>query len=124
MPIVLGIGIFGGPVEPTAHPVQTSNLDAMNDVHAKRRFLVLWSFSRVECPVAGYAKMDDVRCGAKTRAGGPCLRQPVPGRSRCPNHGGLSTGPRSLEGMARTLAALRAGYAAWRARLTMSTDGQ
>ena len=47
------------------------------------------------------------RCGAKTRAGRPCQRKVVLGKTRCPNHGGLSTGPKSPEGKARSLAALR-----------------
>jgi hypothetical protein len=45
------------------------------------------------------------RCGARTRAGG-CCRQPAMvgpggGRGRCRMHGGLSTGPRTPEGLAR-----------------------
>jgi len=40
-------------------------------------------------------------CGARTRSGGTCKRRPVlgpdglPRNGRCPNHGGLSTGPKS-----------------------------
>jgi hypothetical protein len=69
----------------------------------------------------GRAKPWQVRCGAKTRRGTPCLRRPVPGKKRCPNHGGKSSGPRTPEGKARTLAALRAGWLAWRER---QQDGQ
>ena len=54
------------------------------------------------------------RCGAMTRAGRPCIRNPVPGKKRCPNHGGLSTGPKTDEGKARALAALRRGREALR----------
>jgi hypothetical protein len=32
------------------------------------------------------------RCGANTRAGTPCQSPPVPGRTRCRLHGGLSPG--------------------------------
>ncbi len=64
--------------------------------------------------MAGRAKPQHLRCGAKTRLGRPCIRRPVPGKKRCPNHGGLSTGPRTPEGKARTLAALRRGWLAWR----------
>jgi hypothetical protein len=32
------------------------------------------------------------RCGAKTRAGAPCQRPAIRGRSRCRLHGGLSPG--------------------------------
>jgi len=40
------------------------------------------------------------RCGARTRAGG-CCRQPAMANGRCRLHGGLSTGPRTPEGLAR-----------------------
>ena len=49
------------------------------------------------------------RCGAMTRAGNQCRRKPVPGKRRCPNHGGLSTGPKTAEGQLRALAALQRG---------------
>ena len=45
------------------------------------------------------------RCGAHTRAGGPC-RQPAMPNGRCRLHGGLSTGPRTCAGRA-VLAAAR-----------------
>ena len=40
------------------------------------------------------------RCGARTRAGTPC-RSPAMRNGRCRMHGGLSTGPRTREGLAR-----------------------
>jgi hypothetical protein len=46
----------------------------------------------------------DVRCGARTRAGTPCLRWPMP-NGRCRLHGGCSTGPRTAEGLERIRAA-------------------
>ena len=45
------------------------------------------------------------RCGAKTRAGGACQNPTIKDRSRCKLHGGLSTGPRTPEGKARSIAA-------------------
>ena len=46
-------------------------------------------------------------CGAKTRTGKPC-QAPGNGRGgRCKLHGGKSTGPKTQEGKARSLAALR-----------------
>ena len=45
------------------------------------------------------------RCLAKTRRGTPCQKAALKGRNRCRLHGGLSTGPRTLEGKARTIAA-------------------
>ena len=46
-----------------------------------------------------YAKAP--RCGARTRSGG-CCRQPAMRNGRCRMHGGLSTGPRTAEGLARS----------------------
>ena len=43
-----------------------------------------------------------VTCGAKTRAGTPCKRVDLYGSGRCPLHGGLSTGPTTPEGKARS----------------------
>lgn len=37
-------------------------------------------------------------CGAKTRAGTPCQRKDLLRGGRCRLHGGLSTGPRTMEG--------------------------
>jgi hypothetical protein len=47
-------------------------------------------------------------CGAKTRAGRPCIRRPMP-NGRCRNHGGMNPpwAERSPEVQARSLAALR-----------------
>jgi hypothetical protein len=41
------------------------------------------------------------RCGATTRSGA-CCRQPAMANGRCRFHGGLSTGPRTAEGLARS----------------------
>jgi len=43
-------------------------------------------------------------CGAKTRAGHLCRGAAMP-NGRCRMHGGPSTGPRTLEGLARLRAA-------------------
>lgn len=44
------------------------------------------------------------RCQARARTcgGRPCQRYPVLGKRRCRLHGGLSTGPRTPEGLARS----------------------
>lgn len=47
---------------------------------------------------------DDLRgltCGARTRAGTPCKRTDIYESGRCRFHGGLSTGPRTVEGKRR-----------------------
>ena len=41
-------------------------------------------------------------CGAKTRAGTPCKRKDLYENGRCPLHGGLSTGPKTPGGKARS----------------------
>lgn len=46
-------------------------------------------------------------CGAKTRSGEPCKAKAMPGKRRCKNHGGMSTGPKTPEGRARIAAAAR-----------------
>jgi hypothetical protein len=45
------------------------------------------------------------RCGARTRARCPCQAPALRGKTRCRRHGGLSTGPRTAEGLARLRAA-------------------
>jgi ribosomal protein L32 len=45
------------------------------------------------------------RCGARTRSGRPCQSPAMKNRRRCRLHGGLSTGPRTVEGLARIRAA-------------------
>jgi len=37
-------------------------------------------------------------CGAKNRQGKPCQRRDIFKNGRCKLHGGLSTGPKTLEG--------------------------
>jgi hypothetical protein len=43
------------------------------------------------------------RCGAKTKlTGRPCKRRDIEANGRCKLHGGLSTGPKTAEGKARS----------------------
>lgn len=47
------------------------------------------------------------RCGANAKTTGePCRMKPLPGRARCKYHGGMSTGPKSLEGKIKALSGL------------------
>jgi hypothetical protein len=52
-------------------------------------------------------------CGAKTRAGHPCRRKGTGKGGRCLNHGGRSTGPRTIEGRERIASAQRARWQRW-----------
>lgn len=59
-------------------------------------------------------------CGARRkRDGEPCEGGVVPGRTRCRFHGGMSTGPRTPEGKARSFDNLRQ----WRERMKATTNG-
>jgi hypothetical protein len=51
---------------------------------------------RVTLPLADASP----RCGARTRTGTPCKAPAMPA-GRCRMHGGLSTGPRTAEGLER-----------------------
>lgn len=50
-------------------------------------------------------------CGAKTRTGKPCQRRGNGAGGRCPNHGGMSTGPRTQAGRQRIAEAQRRRWA-------------
>ena len=41
-------------------------------------------------------------CGAKTRAGHSCKQKAIYSNGRCKWHGGLSTGPKTIEGKRRS----------------------
>jgi hypothetical protein len=51
------------------------------------------------------------KCGARNRQGEPCAVRIEPGKARCRFHGGLSTGPRTIEGRARVAEAQRRRWA-------------
>ncbi len=55
-------------------------------------------------------------CGARTRKGTPCRGMAL-ANGRCRFHGGLSTGPRTLEGRARIAAAQRKRWAKTRGEI-------
>ncbi len=46
--------------------------------------------------------LEEDTCGAKTRQGTPCKRKDLLKGGRCRLHGGLSTGPKTLEGKRRS----------------------
>lgn len=55
-------------------------------------------------------------CCAMTRRGVACRLKSEPGKARCRLHGGLSTGPKTVEGRARIAAAQRKRWAQRRGR--------
>jgi hypothetical protein len=68
-------------------------------------------------------KRDRPRCGARTRRGTECQRQALR-NGRCPNHGGMSTGPCTAAGRARIAAAQRERHARGRRERCMSGFGE
>ncbi|MDO9272521.1 MAG: HGGxSTG domain-containing protein [Rugosibacter sp.] len=60
-------------------------------------------------------------CGAKTRKGTTCKRKPIHGKKRCRNHGGLSTGSKTIDGRKQQGSGLRAWHAARRAAKASET---
>ena len=55
-----------------------------------------------------------VRCNAKTRKGTPCKVLSEPGKRRCKFHGGLSTGPKTVEGRTNISKAQKRRWVNWR----------
>lgn len=53
-------------------------------------------------------------CGAHARTTGQPCQAPAGPNGKCKIHGGRSTGPKTIEGMARTVEALQAGVRLWR----------
>ena len=70
----------------------------------------------------GLNRAAERRCGARTRAGHPCQRKGRGAGGRCPNHGGLSTGPRTKQGRAKISHVQRLRWTRWRARRAIAED--
>lgn len=82
------------------------NLD--HQTQLRRKWIAYWREVQ-EARDAGYSnhlpfpqELHDLRCGAKTRAGTPCKMNALHRNGRCKLHGGMSTGPRSAAGKARS----------------------
>lgn len=83
--------------------------------HGVKRYLPPWEMlvrTKTVATVAARGKQLST-CGARTRTGSPCRRKGLD-NGRCRNHGGLSSGPKSLAGRARVAEAQRKRWAKWR----------
>ena len=58
-------------------------------------------------PAPQVRRKDKPRCGAYARSTGQSCKAIALANGKCRNHGGLSTGPKTLEGKARALANLK-----------------
>jgi transcriptional regulator with XRE-family HTH domain len=85
--------------------------------HGVKRFLRPWGMlaSPKTVPSGVARRQPSSPCGARTRMGAPCRRKGLD-NGRCPNHGGLSSGPKSIAGRARIAEAQRRRWAQWRER--------
>ncbi len=63
---------------------------------------LIWHRYRYPEPPTCPPELRNMRCGAKNRKGQPCANRNIYANGRCKYHGGLSTGPRTLEGKARS----------------------
>ena len=47
-----------------------------------------------------------IKCGARRKIGKACKHWALPGKNRCKHHGGMNTGPKTIEGRIKQLSAL------------------
>ena len=97
--------------ERTADGLAFSSIDVLNDLVRQVREIQpdgsikveyrRWKMTKREKAIFAIPPAAKARCGAKTRRGTLCKHSPIPGRTRCKYHGGLSTGPKTPEGRAR-----------------------
>ena len=66
----------------------------------KRSLYKQWARSENSGPYPNECR--ELTCGARTRAGTPCKQKAIYSNGRCKFHGGLSTGPRTAEGKAKS----------------------
>ena len=70
------------------------------------RIYAIWEERGHQKPLPPLPEMPDelkaLTCGAKTRAGTPCKSKAIYRNGRCKLHGGLSTGPKTIEGKRRS----------------------
>ena len=86
-------------------------MQAMRDRHAaKAARSATWRARHPKDRKQVGGKVRGQKCGAKTRRGTACIRTPL-ANGRCPNHGGLSTGPKTAAGRMRIAEAQRLRWA-------------
>ncbi len=73
---------------------------------ARQKYLdqgLTWLEAEQQLPAIEWHRFAHLRCGARTKSGGtPCKLNGLYDNGRCRLHGGLSTGPRTAEGKARS----------------------
>lgn len=82
------------------------NLFALRDKLLRRLWCDYWAeFDRTVAEgkrLVFPAELQNMTCGARNRKNLPCKRTDLCRNGRCKFHGGLSTGPRTVEGKARS----------------------
>jgi hypothetical protein len=100
-----------------ASPVLPENLPVADAPHM-RYYNTTSSIKVRQMPAAKKITRTHWRCRARRKSGlGFCRLRPVPGKSRCRFHGGLSTGPKTQEGKAVVVAAMVEGRKRWIERM-------
>lgn len=77
----------------------------MNDAALRKQWIAFWRAHHDGCTDTAHLPdfLRGLTCGAKTRAGTPCKRLDLAhANGRCKLHGGLSTGPKTEAGKARS----------------------
>ena len=63
--------------------------------------LRLDQLASIDTSLDDWIKATYKQCNAVNRQGNRCKRLAIPGKNKCRNHGGLSTGPKTKEGKAK-----------------------
>ena len=110
---------FVGHAKPGVRLVQNDNYCGRPPSRARARhgvkhLLPSWTMpARTKTVPSVVTRQPSSPCGARTRIGAPCQRKGLD-NGRCRNHGGLSSGPKSMAGRVRIAEAQRRRWAKWR----------
>ena len=94
--------------------VELQRLRSLREAKAAKSESWRARYSSKQAAAEGRRRRSKLKCAARTRRGTACKRKAL-ANGRCPNHGGLSTGPRTEAGRQRISEAQQRRWAAWRA---------
>ena len=94
--------------------VELQRLRSLREAKAAKSESWRARYSAEQAAAEGRRRRSKLKCAARTRRGTACQRKAL-ANGRCPNHGGLSTGPMTEAGRRRISEAQQRRWAAWRA---------